>query len=74
MAIKTPVPNWLSSKEAAALMGVSEAWLTLARDGKFPGPPFTRYNSRFQYREDYVLAFIDARTASISTIHLQAIA
>jgi hypothetical protein len=53
------IPNWITAKQAAALMGVTKDWLWKARDGQHAGPPYYRPNFRVLYREDEVLQFIE---------------
>lgn len=59
---------WLSTKEAAALIGRSVAWLSRARAGKHPGPVFYQNNNRFLYAEQDVVKFIESRRVDLTGV------
>lgn len=51
--------DWVSTKEAAALMGVSISWLCKARRGDWPGPPYVQFNKYVQYDREEIHRFIE---------------
>lgn len=61
MAIKSEVPNWLSTKEAAALIGVDATVLYRMRQRENTPLPFYRPGGKnIQYKESDVLAYLEA--------------
>ncbi len=46
---KYPVPNFVDTREAARLLGISESMLEKLRFYRKPGPPFARFGNRIRY-------------------------
>lgn len=63
MSSETAPNDWLTTKEAATLLGVQEQTLRLRRQEKWkgePGPPWHRVMGRILYKRGEVQAYIDA--------------
>lgn len=49
--------DWISSKEAAELIGKTKEWMSRVGRGEGKGPPWYVIGGRFQYDREEVLAW-----------------
>ena len=54
-------PELLSPKQVADFLGVSESWLSKARSGHWPGPPYRQFRRKVLYEAPDVEKFLQER-------------